>query len=170
MAAPPVGAAIVVGVTVFFLVIVASVEQLSAVPANVYGYAALVGYSLHHNPAAPATGPLQNLGSANFANPLSLLILSIATGTIFLHLSAPALHGEGCGAAERAESAVAAGARPPPPQPDIKRHHGALRETDERQVLLLEATRRERVVDEGIEHRRRRAHPREDAFRAAILQ
>jgi Protein of unknown function (DUF1097) len=38
--------AIIVGVTVFFLVIVAKVEQLSAVPGNVYGYAAVVGYSL----------------------------------------------------------------------------------------------------------------------------
>ena len=32
--------AIVVGVTVFFLVIVASTDLLSVVPANVYGYAA----------------------------------------------------------------------------------------------------------------------------------
>ena len=39
--------AVVVGVTVFFLVIVASIDLLSAVPANVYGYAALVAYSLH---------------------------------------------------------------------------------------------------------------------------
>jgi hypothetical protein len=39
--------AIVVGVTVFFLVIVASIDLLSVVPANVYGYAALVAYSLH---------------------------------------------------------------------------------------------------------------------------
>ena len=38
--------AIVVGVTVFFLVIVASTDLLSCVPANVYGYAALVGYTL----------------------------------------------------------------------------------------------------------------------------
>ena len=81
------GAAIVVGVTVFFLVIVASVEQLSAVPANVYGYAALVGYSLHHAPAAPVTGPLQNLGSASFANPLILLIVSFVLGAIFGYLS-----------------------------------------------------------------------------------
>src|SRR5216684_790885 len=87
MAAPPVGAAIVVGVTVFFLVIVASVDQLSAVPANVYGYAALVGYSLHHNPAAPATGPLQNLAAPSFANPLVLLIVSMVIGSIFGYLS-----------------------------------------------------------------------------------
>jgi hypothetical protein len=87
MAAPPVGAAIVVGVTVFFLVIVASIDPLSVVPANVYGYAALVGYSLHHAPAAPVTGPLQNLGSVSFANPLILLIVSMILGAIFGYLS-----------------------------------------------------------------------------------
>src|SRR3546814_1269605 len=38
--------AIVVGVTVFFLVIVAKIDPLSVVPANVYGYAATVAYSL----------------------------------------------------------------------------------------------------------------------------
>ena len=79
--------AIVVGVTVFFLVIVASVDQLSVVPANVYGYAALVAYSLHHAPAAPATGPLQNLGSASFANPLVLLIVSFILGALFGYAS-----------------------------------------------------------------------------------
>jgi uncharacterized protein DUF1097 len=79
--------AIVVGVTVFFLVIVASVDQLSAVPANVYGYAALVAYSLHHSPPAPATGPLQNLGSASFANPLILLIVSFVLGALFGYAS-----------------------------------------------------------------------------------
>jgi len=52
--------AIVVGVTVFFLVIVASIKLLSVVPANVYGYAAIVGYSLHQPSAPPSTGPLQN--------------------------------------------------------------------------------------------------------------
>jgi hypothetical protein len=79
--------AIVVGVTVFFLVIVASIDQLSVVPANVYGYAALVAYSLHHSPPAPATGPLQNLGTASFANPLILLIVSLVLGSIFGYLS-----------------------------------------------------------------------------------
>jgi hypothetical protein len=81
---PGVGAvwpAIVVGVTVFFLVIVASVEQLSAVPANVYGYAAVVGYSLHQ-PSA-----LQNLAAPGFANPLILLIVSMVIGAVFGYLS-----------------------------------------------------------------------------------
>jgi hypothetical protein len=73
--------AIVVGVTVFFLVIVASVEQLSAVPANVYGYAAIVGYSLHQ-PSA-----LENLAAPSFANPLILLIVSMVIGAVFGYLS-----------------------------------------------------------------------------------
>jgi hypothetical protein len=85
--------AIAVGVTVFFLVIVASVEQLSAVPANVYGYAAIVGYSLHQPSVAAATpdtagtGPLQNLTSPSFANPLVLLIVSMILGAIFGYIS-----------------------------------------------------------------------------------
>lgn len=85
--------AIVVGVTVFFLVIVATIEPLSAVPANVYGYAALVGYSLHQASAPPAaagqagTGPLQNLGSVSFANPLILLIVSMVIGALLGYLS-----------------------------------------------------------------------------------
>ena len=75
--------AIVVGVTVFFLVIVASIKLLSVVPANVYGYAAIVGYSLHQPSTPPSTGPLQNLTAASFANPLILLIVSLAIGALF---------------------------------------------------------------------------------------
>jgi hypothetical protein len=78
---------IVVGVTVFFLVIVASIDLLSVVPANVYGYAALVAYSLHQPSAAPATGPLQNLISPSFANPLVLLIVSMVIGALFGYAS-----------------------------------------------------------------------------------
>jgi hypothetical protein len=79
--------AIVVGVTVFCLVIVASVDLLSVVPANVYGYAALVAYSLHQPSAAPATGPLQNLVAPSFANPLVLLIVSMVIGALFGYAS-----------------------------------------------------------------------------------
>jgi uncharacterized protein DUF1097 len=79
--------AIVVGVTVFFLVIVASIDLLSVVPANVYGYAALVAYSLHQPSAAPAAGPLQNLVSPSFANPLVLLIVSMVIGALFGYAS-----------------------------------------------------------------------------------
>lgn len=79
--------AIIVGVTVFCLVIVASVDLLSAVPANVYGYAALVAYSLHQPSSAPSTGPLQNLTSGSFANPLILLIVSMVLGAVFGYAS-----------------------------------------------------------------------------------
>ena len=80
--------AIVVGVTVFLLVIVASVEPLSAVPANVYGYASTVAYSLHQATDAEAgMGPLANLASGSFQNPLVLLIVSMVIGAIFGFLS-----------------------------------------------------------------------------------
>lgn len=75
--------AIIVGVTVFFLVIVASIEPLSAVPANVYGYAALVAYCLHQTAVPPATGPLENLLSPGFANPLLLVVISTSLGAVF---------------------------------------------------------------------------------------
>lgn len=91
--APSLGAvwpAIVVGVTVFCLVIVASVDLLSAVPANVYGYAALVGYSLHQPSAAPATGPLNNLMTGSPANPLILVITSLVLGALFGYASSQA--------------------------------------------------------------------------------
>jgi hypothetical protein len=72
---------------VALLVIVASIDLLSVVPANVYGYAALVAYSLHQPSAAPATGPLQNLVSPSFANPLVLLIVSMVIGALFGYAS-----------------------------------------------------------------------------------
>ena len=75
--------AIVVGATVFLLVIVASISPLSVVPANVYGYAAIVAYSLQTPSAPPASGPLQNLTSPSFANPLILLIVSLVIGALF---------------------------------------------------------------------------------------
>ena len=81
--------AIVVGVTVFLLVIVASVEQLSVVPANVYGYASTVAYSLHQaTDAESGTGPLANLASGSFQNPLVLLIVSMVIGALFGFVSA----------------------------------------------------------------------------------
>lgn len=73
--------AIIVGVTVFCLVIVASADLLSAVPANVYGYAAVVGYSLHQ-PSA-----LENLRATSFANPLILIAVSLVIGAVLGYLS-----------------------------------------------------------------------------------
>ncbi len=79
--------AIVVGVTVFLLVIVGSINAVSVVPANVYGYAAIVAYSLQTTASPSGTGPLQNLTSASFANPLILLIVSLVIGAVFGMLS-----------------------------------------------------------------------------------
>lgn len=81
-----VAAPVYVAVTVFFLVIVASVDLLSAVPANVYGYAATVAYSLHQ-PTADGVGPLASLTSASMANPLLLLSVSFVAGAIFGFIS-----------------------------------------------------------------------------------
>ena len=71
--------AIVVGVTVFFLVIVASVDLLSVVPANVYGYAALVGYTL-------SAGKLDALTAPDNSNPLFLMVVSAILGGVLGYL------------------------------------------------------------------------------------
>ena len=67
--------AIVVGVTVFFLVIVASIDLLSCVPANIYGFAALVGYTL-------SAGKLDALTAADNSNPLFLIVVSGVLGGV----------------------------------------------------------------------------------------
>jgi hypothetical protein len=71
--------AIVVGVTVFFLVIVASADLLSCVPANVYGYAALVGYTL-------SAGKLNELTAVDNSNPLLLIAVSAILGGVLGYL------------------------------------------------------------------------------------
>jgi hypothetical protein len=71
--------AIVVGVTVFFLVIVASVDLLSCVPANVYGYATIVGYTL-------SAGKLGALTAPDASNPLVLVIVSAVLGGVLGYL------------------------------------------------------------------------------------
>lgn len=71
--------AIVVGVLVFFLVIVASIDVLSSVPANVYGFAMVVAYTL-------SAGKMDDLTAASNANPLFLVILSAICGVIVGYL------------------------------------------------------------------------------------
>jgi hypothetical protein len=71
--------AIVVGVLVFFLVIVASIDVLSSVPANVYGFAMVVAYTL-------SAGKMDDLTVASNANPLFLVILSAICGVIVGYL------------------------------------------------------------------------------------
>jgi len=70
---------IVVGVLVFFLVIVASIDLLSCVPANIYGFAALVAYTL-------SAGKLDALSAADNSNPLFLIIVSTILGGILGYL------------------------------------------------------------------------------------
>jgi hypothetical protein len=71
--------AIVVGVTVFFLVIVASANLLSCVPAHVYGSAALVGYTL-------SAGKLDALTAVDNSNPLFLIVVSSILGAVLGYL------------------------------------------------------------------------------------
>ncbi len=85
--------AIVVAVTVFFLVIVAKIDQLSVVPANVYGYAATVAWSISApslagaTPDVAGTGPLESLTAPSLGNPLVALIVSMVIGAIAGYIS-----------------------------------------------------------------------------------
>ena len=67
--------AIVIGATVFLLVIVASIEQLSVVPANVYGYAAAAAYGV-------SGGGIANVTAANMTNPLIGVGVSMVIGAV----------------------------------------------------------------------------------------
>jgi hypothetical protein len=69
--------AVVAGVALaLFLVIVAGVNLLSVVPANVYGYAATAGYALSTSTANLTTTP-------DLTNPVLLVALSVVIGTLF---------------------------------------------------------------------------------------
>lgn len=71
---------LIIAITVFALVIVAGVNLLSVVPANVYGYAATAGLALSTNTAANAT-------ALNLSNPAILVIISVVLGAVFGMLS-----------------------------------------------------------------------------------
>ena len=73
-------APIIIGVTVFLLVIVAGVSLLSVVPANVYGYAATAGLALTAGTAANAT-------AMDLSNPALLVIISTVIGAVFAMVS-----------------------------------------------------------------------------------
>lgn len=74
------GAPLIIAITVFPLVAVASMNLLSVVPANVYGYAAAAGLAL-------TAGTVANVTTMGFANPVVLVIVSIIFGAIFGMLS-----------------------------------------------------------------------------------
>ena len=69
-------APIIIAVTVFPLVIVAGMNLLSVVPANVYGYAATAGLALTAGTAGNAT-------AMNLTNPVLLVIISTILGVVF---------------------------------------------------------------------------------------
>jgi hypothetical protein len=69
-------APVIIAVTVFLLVIVAGMNLLSVVPANVYGYAATAGYALSTNTAGNAT-------MMDLSNPVLLVVVSTVLGAVF---------------------------------------------------------------------------------------
>lgn len=69
-------APVIIAITVFPLVIVAGMNLLSVVPANVYGYAATAGLALTAGTAGNAT-------AADLSNPVILVIISIVLGALF---------------------------------------------------------------------------------------
>jgi hypothetical protein len=69
-------APVIIAVTVFPLVIVAGMNLLSVVPANVYGYAATAGLALTAGTAGNAT-------AMNLTNPVLLVIVSVVIGALF---------------------------------------------------------------------------------------
>lgn len=75
-----IAAPVYIAVTVFFLVIVAGINLLSVVPANVYGYAATAGYALSTNTAA-------SYSAMNLSNPTLIVALSVVFGAVFGLLS-----------------------------------------------------------------------------------
>ena len=70
------GPAVYIAVTVFLLVIVANISMLSAVPANVFGYAATAAYALQ------TTGAGSSM-AMDFTNPVLLVALSTILGAVF---------------------------------------------------------------------------------------
>jgi Protein of unknown function (DUF1097) len=69
-------APVIIAVTVFPLVIVAGMNLLSVVPANVYGYAATAGLALTAGTAGNAT-------AMDMTNPVLLVIVSSVLGAAF---------------------------------------------------------------------------------------
>ena len=90
----PIWAAICVGVGVAAMVVLANVPMFSAIPAQVYGFAAVVAYTLMGNAAGSLT-------AASMENPVVVIILSMIVGAVFGYVSeklAGMLAGAGHGA------------------------------------------------------------------------
>ncbi len=69
-------APVIIAITVFPLVMLAGVDLLSVVPANVYGYAAAAGLAL-------TGGTAGNVVNMDLSNPVLLTIISTVLGALF---------------------------------------------------------------------------------------
>ncbi|MDB2705384.1 DUF1097 domain-containing protein [Pseudomonadota bacterium] len=76
----PVNAAVWVGVTVFILVLGASIPAFSVIPSAVYGFAATAAYAIHAGEDLSAAG---NTLALDFSNPVIVVSLSIVIGALF---------------------------------------------------------------------------------------
>ena len=76
----PVSAAVWVGVTVFVLVMGATIPAFSVIPSAVYGYAATAAYAIHAGEDLSAAGSTLAM---DFSNPVIVVSLSIVVGAFF---------------------------------------------------------------------------------------
>ncbi|TCK30477.1 uncharacterized protein DUF1097 [Ancylobacter aquaticus] len=77
----PVWAGICVGVGVLVMILLANLPAFAAIPAMVYGFAAMAGYALL------ATDGLANLTAGSLANPLVTIVLSLIVGALLGYVS-----------------------------------------------------------------------------------
>lgn len=75
-----VNAAVWVGVTVFALVMGASIPAFSTIPSAVYGYAATAAYAIHAGADLSAAGNTLNMDTTN---PVVVVSLSVIVGAVF---------------------------------------------------------------------------------------
>ena len=73
-------AAVWVGVTVFLLVMGASIPMFSVIPSAVYGFAATAAYAIHAGADLSAAGNTLNM---DFSNPVIVISLSLIVGAVF---------------------------------------------------------------------------------------
>jgi len=76
----PVWAAICVGIGVTAMVLLANIPLFAAIPAQVYGFASVVAYTLMKDAAGSLT-------AASLENPVVIVILSMIVGAVFGYVS-----------------------------------------------------------------------------------
>ncbi len=83
----PIWAAICVGVGVAAIVLLSNVPVFAAVPAQVYGFASVVAYTLMTKDDAGNLTAAGSLTAASLDNPVVVVILSMILGAIFGYVS-----------------------------------------------------------------------------------